>query len=102
MHESGNHSNGYGHPKAAITRSFSGAAGNRFGSIGKKTWNNFRLQRELQLLSSLVVYLIKSDIINMHTLMTSPKQKQVTHYHGSYAIGGKSALNKCFYHFNVS
>jgi hypothetical protein len=31
-HESGNHSNGYGHPTTAITRSFSGTAGNCFSS----------------------------------------------------------------------
>jgi hypothetical protein len=44
-HESDNHSNGYGHPKTAIMRSFSGAAGNQFSSNGEKIWNDFGFQR---------------------------------------------------------
>jgi hypothetical protein len=45
-HESGKHRNSYGHPKTAITRSFSGQAGNRFHSNGLETcWCFFALAR---------------------------------------------------------
>jgi hypothetical protein len=58
-HESGNHSDIYGHPKAAIVRSFSGTAGNRFPSNRLETQNGFRLQWRLQVLCLLVSYLIR-------------------------------------------
>jgi hypothetical protein len=37
-----------------------------------------------------------------HNLYVLTKTKEVTRYHGSHIVGSKTALNKSFYHFNVS
>jgi hypothetical protein len=103
MHESSNYINGYGHPKTTIAQSISGTAGNQFRSNGLESRNGFGLWRGLKFSSLLVGYLMESDIMTCtHDLIILTKTKEATRYRGSHTFGGKSALNKCFYHFNMS